>query len=180
MKFKSLFITVLASTMIFAGACKKGETSSLPSESSIDESIIVDDFQKGDNSHLNQEKANTTTIRFHYHRNDNDGTYSSYRKWQIWAWDISNGGNGAAYTFDHWDPYGVYVDVSQDEISGGKNMNVVGFIVAITSDWTKDPDGDRNITVPGQAPGGIYDIYLLTKSDKIYYDPESPFKNSLE
>ncbi len=173
MKLKNLFIGLLTSVFLLTGCGSNNNSSS----SDVD---VVSDFAEGDNSHQTAEKANTTAIRFHYHRYDNDGSYSCYRKWQIWAWDISNGGTGDAYTFDHYDDYGVYVDVTQDAVSGGQSMNIIGFIVAITSDWTKDPDGDRNVTVPGQAPGGIFDVYLLSKSDKIYYDSTSPFKNALD
>ncbi len=176
MKFKVLFAAVMASMMALTVGCSKKNNTS--SEEPAPE--VVSEFAKGDNSHLSEAEKATDAIRFHYRRKDNDGTYACYRKWQIWAWDISNGGNGDAYTFDHYDDYGVYVDVTKDKVSGGKAMNIIGFIVAITSDWTKDPDGDRQVQVPETSHGGIYDIYLLTKSDKIYYDPESPMKNSID
>ena len=187
MKGKLLLTGLLSLTMLLATGCdnkSKNNSESKSEESSITSSEeqveVVSDFAKGDNSHLTQEQKPTQAVRFHYRRKDNDGTYACYRKWQIWAWDISNGGNGAAFTFDHYDDFGVYVDVDKDVISEGKTMNVLGFIVAITKDWTKDFDGDRNVEVPATTPGGIFDVYVLTKTEKVYYDPESPLKNSLD
>ena len=184
MKGKIILTGLLSLTMLLAVGCTGKGTKQTSEENSQSESQtpveVVSEFTKGDDSHLKQEAKPTEAVRFHYRRKDNDGTYACYKKWQIWAWDISNGGNGAAYTFDHYDDFGVYVDVNKEDVSGGKTMNVIGFIVAITSDWTKDFDGDRNVEVPLTCPGGIYDVYVLTKTEKVYYDPESPLKNSLE
>lgn len=184
MKGKLFLTGLLSFVMLLSTGCsnKANNNSSSGDDSSGSQTPVdvVDDFAKGDDSHLKEEAKATEAVRFHYRRKDNDGTYACYRKWQIWAWDISNGGNGAAYTFDHYDDFGVYVDINKEDVSGGKTMNVIGFIVAITSDWTKDFDGDRNVEVPATCPGGIYDVYVLTKTEKVYYDPESPLKNSLE
>ena len=105
-------------------------------------------FEKGDNNaHLQEAEKETEAIRFHYHRKNDDGSRSVYRKWQIWAWDITNGGNGSAHTFTHYDDYGVYVDINLSDIND-KPVKLLGFIVAITSDWTKDVGVDRDIEVP--------------------------------
>ena len=172
MRKGKVFLVFMALFGVLLGACSSGgNTNSSTSEITL--------FEKGDNNaHLAEEEKETEAIRFHYHRKNDDGSRSVYRKWQIWAWDITNGGNGSAHTFTHYDDYGVYVDINLSEIND-KPIKVLGFIVAITSDWTKDVGVDRDIEIPETAKGGKLDVYLMTGIEKIYYDAESPLKNSI-
>lgn len=172
MRKGKIFLVFMALFGVLLGACSSGSnTNSSTSEITL--------FEKGDNNaHLAEEEKETEAIRFHYHRKNDDGSRSVYRKWQIWAWDITNGGNGSAHTFTHYDDYGVYVDINLSEIND-KPIKVLGFIVAITSDWTKDVGVDRDIEIPETAKGGKLDVYLMTGIEKIYYDAESPLKNSI-
>ena len=173
MKKGKLFLVFMALFAVLLPGCKSngGNASSNTPEVTL--------FEKGDdNAHLSEEEKATDAIRFHYHRKNDDGSRNVYRKWQIWAWDITNGGNGSAHTFTHYDDYGVYVDINLNEISD-KQIKVLGFIVAITSDWTKDVGVDRDIEIPETAKGGILDVYLMTGIEKIYFDAESPMKNSI-
>lgn len=172
MRKGKIFLVFMALFGVLLGACSSGgNTNSSTSEITL--------FEKGDNNaHLAEEEKETEAIRFHYHRKNDDGSRSVYRKWQIWAWDITNGGNGSAHTFTHYDDYGVYVDINLSEIND-KPIKVLGFIVAITSDWTKDVGVDRDIEIPKTAKGGKLDVYLMTGIEKIYYDAESPLKNSI-
>ena len=183
MKLKKLLaVSLLSMTLALAGCGNKksDEKKDGEQEPSGKDVEVVSDFTKGDDSHLSQPDAVTRYVRIHYHRNGNDGSYATYRKWQIWAWDMTNGGNGGAYTFDHYDDYGVYVDIDLNVVSGGKEIKSMGFIVAITKDWTKDPDGDRELIIPATAKGGIHDIYVKTKSLKIYDNPSSPLKTAID
>ena len=172
MRKSKILIAFMALFAVLLPGCKSNNN---PSSKQAEITL----FEKGDNNaHLQEEEKATDAIRFHYHRKNDDGTRSVYRKWQIWAWDITNGGNGSAHTFTHYDDYGVYVDINLNEISD-KQVKVLGFIVAITSDWTKDVGVDRDIEIPEKAKGGKLDVYLMTGIEKIYYDAESPLKNSI-
>ncbi len=172
MKKCKIFLAFLALFAVLLPGCNKQN----PASSKTPEVTL---FEKGDNNaHLNEEEKATDAIRFHYHRKNDDGSRNVYRKWQIWAWDITNGGNGSAHTFTHYDDYGVYVDINLHEISD-KQIKVLGFIVAITSDWTKDVGVDRDVEIPETAKGGILDVYLMTGIEKVYFDAASPMKNSI-
>ena len=59
-------------------------------------------------------------------------------------------------------------------------MSKMGFIVAITETWAKDPDSDRSIDIADQSMGGIQNVYVKTKSTKIYDDPKTALKSSLD
>ena len=171
-KSRILFAFMALFAVLLVGCKSNNESSSKAPEITL--------FEKGDdNAHLKEEEKATDAIRFHYHRKNDDGSRSVYRKWQIWAWDITNGGNGSAHTFTHYDDYGVYVDINLKEISENKPVKVLGFIVAITTDWTKDVGVDRDVEIPETAKGGILDVYLMTGIEKVYFDAESPMKNSI-
>ena len=142
---------------------------------------VVSNFQPDDTDYNSMKMEKTSKVRFHYHRNDNDtGSYANYVNWQIWAWDMTNGGPGGAYTFDHYDDYGVFVDISLSQVAGENQMSKMGFIVAITETWAKDPDSDRSIDIADQSMGGIQNVYVKTKSTKIYDDPKTALKSSLD
>ena len=175
MRKSKIFVACLALLALLIPGCKPGANGS--NNSKAPEITL---FEKGDdNIHLTQEEKTTEAVRFHYHRKNDDGSRNVYRKWQIWAWDITNGGNGGAHTFDHYDDYGVYVDINLEEVGAGKQVKILGFIVAITSDWTKDVGVDRDVEIPETAKGGILDVYLMTGIEKVYFDPNSPLKNSI-
>ena len=175
MKKGKVFVVFLALASLLIPGCKSNESGS---NSGKTPEITL--FEKGDdNAHLNEPEKATEAVRFHYHRKNDDGSRNVYRKWQIWAWDITNGGNGGAHTFTHYDDYGVYVDIDLNEVGSGKQVKVLGFIVAITSDWTKDVGVDRDVEIPETAKGGVLDVYLMTGIEKVYFDPDSPMKNSI-
>ena len=175
MKKGKAFLVFMALVALLIPGCKSNE-----SGSNSGKTPEVTLFEKGDdNAHLNEPEKATEAVRFHYHRKNDDGSRNVYRKWQIWAWDITNGGNGGAHTFDHYDEYGVYVDVDLNEVGSGKQVKILGFIVAITSDWTKDVGVDRDVEIPDTAKGGILDVYLMTGIEKVYFDADSPLKNSI-
>ena len=188
MKKRKLLLT-LSSLMLTLSACggeiinseDSNGNSSEESASSVPCKEVIDQFAPADNSHRDLPLSNIETVRFHYFRSDNrDCSYAVYAPWQIWAWDSTNGSGGAAYTFDHYDDYGVYVDVPVASVTGGKTTSLIGFLVAITDTWAKDPDGDRTVDVTGQAAGGVKELYLKSGSSKIYDDPISAHKTSLK
>ncbi len=142
---------------------------------------VVSNFSADETDYESLVNENTKTLRFHYHRLDDvTGTRGSYASWQIWAWDMTNGGNGAAYTFDKYDDYGVFVDIPLTSICGDKTPMQIGFLVAITSTWTKDPDGDRSIEVSYQELGGIQNIWLKSGSSKIYPAMSNALKSAIK
>lgn len=172
---KITFLTLLLASMLMVGGCNNGGGQDPSSTSSSQEPLQV--FEEADYSHLSEETKQIEKVRFHYHRNEKAyDNYQNYYHWQIWAWNMA-GGNGQAYTFDHKENYGVYVDVPLANYSDP--VEKLGFLVAITATWQKDPEADRSIDVTGQAPGGILDIYVKTMSDKIYYSEQSALDNSL-
>ena len=154
------------------------QTSSSSSSSSAP--VVIDDFAPGDgNAHMQQEERDIDTIRFHYHRfDDTTGTYTAYKWWSLWIWDMTNGGNGVLIRFDHYDEYGIYADIPVDLF--GKPTEQFGFIVCRVfagDDWRgKDPDGDRSVMLEGVAHGGKKDYYLVSGVTRIYEDPQNAFK----
>ncbi|MBP5254554.1 MAG: type I pullulanase, partial [Lachnospiraceae bacterium] len=101
---------------------------------------------------------------------------SCYEPWNVWAWDMENGGNGAAYEFTGYDDYGVYADLSVSVISEGKGTGKIGFIVR-TDNWSKDPDGDRSIDVLEETPGGIQNVYVRTTESTVFDTEENACKS---
>ena len=81
---------------------------------------VIDKYTKDETDHSAQPLSATKYVRLHYRRNDDTSNdRSCYVPWNIWAWDMTNGGNGAAYEFTGYDDYGVYVDLDLAVISGG-------------------------------------------------------------
>lgn len=167
MKRKLLLLSALAITALptLVGC---GESDGSGDEPMID--LVtprnVTKFEQGDNNaHQSSALAPTTKIRMHYHRNDdNDGTRNAYSGWNVWGWDITNGGGGASYPMPYYDMYGIYGDIDIATVSGGKSMDKMGFIIFTnTNDWSKDPEGDRTVEIKSETPGGIQDIYVKTK-----------------
>ncbi|MBR0481736.1 MAG: hypothetical protein IJJ48_04625 [Firmicutes bacterium] len=117
--------------------------------------------------------SETTHVRLHYRRNDDTlNDRACYDPWNVWAWDMTNGGNGDAYDFTGYDDYGVYADLDLKLISGGKDIEKLGFIVR-TDNWSKDPDGDRSIDIEAQTPGGIQNVYVRTTESTVFYTQEN-------
>lgn len=140
---RKLICIVLAVLMVLSilSGCKKNE------EGPDDEKIeilpagdVIDKYKKDPVDHSKEPLAPTKILRLHYRRNDDtNNDRASYVPWNIWAWDMDNGGNGEAYEFTGYDDYGVYVDLDLNVISEGKGTREVGFLVR-TDNWNKDPD----------------------------------------
>ena len=138
---------------------------------------VIDKYAKDETDYASMPLEDTKYIRLHYRRNDDTANdRSCYVPWNIWAWDMTNGGNGAAYEFTGYDDYGVYVDLDLTVISGGNPIELLGFIVR-TDNWSKDPDGDRSITVEPQSPGGIQNVYVRTTESTIFDTEENACKS---
>lgn len=151
-----------------------------PADTLVEPTNAVSNFVADPTDYDSLVQEDVTTLRFHYHRSDDDGTRGCYRLWQIWAWDMTNGGSGAAYTFDTYDQFGVFIDIPLSSVCGSYDPGEIGFIVAITSSWTKDPDGDRSITLEYQTLGGIQDVWLKSGSSKIYPSMLNALKSSIK
>ena len=119
----------------------------------------------------------TKILRLHYRRNDDSkNDRACYEAWNVWAWDMANGGPGAVYEFTGYDDYGVYVDLSLDELSEGKGTSLVGFIVR-TDNWSKDPDGDRSIEILPETPGGVQNAWVRTTESTVFDTEENALKS---
>ncbi len=189
------YLFTLASTLLLAlASCGGGGSSSQSSSSASSESSsqsqssstgsisVVSNYQPGDGqAHASKPAADVAKIRLHYHRFDDNGSYSAYTKWSLWLWDKTNGGAGAKVDFTHYDDFGVYVDVAKEDYAA--SIKELGYIVAVDpgGSWSgKDPDGDRSADFTGTAPGGVRDLYLVSGTAKVFDDPSNALKNSLD
>lgn len=181
-KFISLLILpLLFGLTTFVSGCNSNYGPDEPFEQLVppNDEDVVSNFQKDDTDYDSLVEEATDTIRFHYHRKDDGAnTRSPYVGWQIWAWDITNGGAGDAYTFTHYDDYGVFVDIPIATITGGKEAKTLGYIVR-TEDWSKDPDGDRSFDVVPTSLGGIMHIYSYSGSSDVFYNRDDSLKSRL-
>ncbi|MBR0082043.1 MAG: type I pullulanase [Clostridia bacterium] len=138
---------------------------------------VIAQYTKDEVDHASMPLAETTTVRLHYRRNDDDANdRSTYPAWNVWAWDMSNGGNGAAYEFTGYDDYGVYADLDLSIIGEGKPVSLLGFLVR-TDNWAKDPDGDRSIEVQPESPDGIQDVWVRTTESTVFYTQDNALKS---
>ena len=138
---------------------------------------VISKYTKDEADHASMPPADTQTVRLHYRRNDDSANdRSCYEPWNVWAWDMAGGGNGAAYEFTGYDDYGVYADLDLSVISEGRGTDKIGFIVR-TDTWSKDPDGDRSIDILPQTPGGIQDVYVRTTESTVFDTQENALKS---
>ena len=142
-------------------------------------SNVISKYKQGNEDHLSKAESTTKYVRIHYRRKDDtENNRAVYEPWNIWGWDMTNGGNGDAYDFTHYDNYGVYVDLDLSVIGGGKTVSTVGFIVR-TDNWAKDPDGDRSIEVNPTSKGGIQDVYVKTNDSTIFDSANNALKSTI-
>ena len=138
---------------------------------------VVSAYTKDEVDHSAMPEADTKTVRLHYRRNDDAGNdRACYAPWNVWAWDMTNGGNGAAYPFTGYDDYGVYADLDLAVISEGQGLDKLGFIIR-TDDWSKDPDGDRSIDILPKTPDGIQNVYVRTTESTVFDTQENACKS---
>ncbi len=138
---------------------------------------VISQYGKDDTDHSKEPEEATKTVRLHYRRNDDStNDRSCYVPWNVWAWDMTNGGNGAAYPFTGYDDYGVYADLDLSVIGEGKDVGLLGFIVR-TDNWSKDPDGDRSIEILPMTPGGIQNVYVRTTESTVFDTQENALKS---
>lgn len=142
-------------------------------------------------SAVSEVEQETTIVRIHYQRSDNN-----YTDWGVWLWRYKPSGKGFNVTFDQKDDFGGYCDIdvsaeaSMPEPIGGAFMNseILGFIIKTDIDdpkefgnATRDPKtiGDRYINVTETSPGGIQHVWLCENDAEIYETKESSQKNKL-
>ena len=180
MKLKKLYaaLALVLALLMLAGCGPK------PDEGPDEEPIqltpagnVIDSYTFDEVDHSALPEEATRIVRLHYRRNDDStNDRSCYLPWNVWAWDMTNGGNGAAYDFTGYDDYGVYADLDLSVISGGRGTETIGFIVR-TDNWAKDPDGDRSIDVPAQSPDGICEIYVRTTESTVFTTQDNALKS---
>ncbi len=138
---------------------------------------VVAAYTKDETDHASMPDAPTKIVRLHYRRNDDSqNDRGCYAAWNVWAWDMTNGGNGAAYPFTGYDDYGVYADLDLSVIGDGKPVDLLGFIVR-TDNWTKDPDGDRSIEVLPESPDGIQEVWVRTTESTVFNTQDNALKS---
>lgn len=176
-RFTALLAALTAVVMLFPGCNKNADG---PDEKPIEltpAGNVIAQYSKDDTDHASKPDADTKIVRLHYRRNDDfNNDRSCYTAWNVWAWDMTNGGNGDAYQFTGYDDYGVYADLDLGVISGGKPIDKLGFIVR-TDNWSKDPDGDRSIDINAQSPDGIQEVYVRTAEPTVFYTLDSALKS---
>ncbi|MBQ7064013.1 MAG: type I pullulanase [Firmicutes bacterium] len=174
--FSILLAALLTVTILFPG-CGKAEG---PDDKPIKlepAGNVISKYSKDDVDHSSKPNAATSIVRLHYRRNDDTANdRSCYQPWNVWAWDMTNGGNGAAYEFTGYDDYGVYADLDLQVIGEGKTIEKLGFIVR-TDNWSKDPDGDRSIDVLPETPDGIQNVYVRTTESTVFDTQENACKS---
>ena len=121
------------------------------------------------------EKLGEPGIQIHYQR-ASDG---SYKDWALWLW--AEGKDGAEYTFNYQDEYGV---LAYYPLSYFGNPKSLGFIVKTYSQtvggdmWgdkvVKDCSSDRfmDIDMLKMDKNKVYHCYLLNGSKNVYTDPQ--------
>ena len=176
---KNIFAVFLVFVLLFLlAACGKADEGPDDKPISLEPAgNVISQYTFDSVDHSKEELKDTAIVRLHYRRNDDtNNDRSSYPAWNVWAWDMTNGGNGDAYQFTGYDDYGVYADLDLSVISGGLPMDKMGFIVR-TDNWSKDPDGDRSIDIEAQTPGGIQDVYVRTTESTVFDTQENALKS---
>ncbi len=178
---KRAFIALLClAAMLFSFAACSGSDDEGPDDVPIQlvpAGDVIAKYTKDGTDYASLPEEATKTVRLHYRRNDDTANdRSSYQPWNVWAWDMTNGGNGAAYEFSGYDDYGVYADLDLDVISGGKPIDKLGFIVR-TDNWTKDPDGDRSIDISESTHGGVQEVFVRTGESTVFETQDNACKS---
>lgn len=118
--------------------------------------------------------ATTRTLRFHYHRNNDD-----YDGWNLWLWEVDK--EGASYSFTS-DGYGVYAEIELNKIFGS-TATEFGFIIrkSVTgNDWADkewysySPDNwsadNRYLTISQSLENTIHDVYFYQTDPYAHYN----------
>ena len=123
-KILTLIIFAMVLTLAFS-ACGKADEGPDDKPISIEPAgNVIAQYTFDDVDHSKEDLKDTAVVRLHYRRNDDtNNDRSSYVAWNVWAWDMTNGGNGDAYQFTGYDDYGVYADLDLSVISGGISMD---------------------------------------------------------
>ncbi|MBQ6680290.1 MAG: type I pullulanase [Lachnospiraceae bacterium] len=170
-------LLLLAASLLLLAGCKAKEGPDDKPIALTPAGDVIAQYTKDTADYASMPESATKTVRLHYRRNDDTSNdRSCYVPWNVWAWDVTNSGSGAAYPFTGYDDYGVYADLSVDEISGGQGMDKIGFIIR-TDNWSKDPDGDRFIDILPETPGGLQNVYVRTTESTVFDTQENALKS---
>ncbi len=168
---------LLIGTAALLGGCKGAEG---PDDKPIKlepAGNVIAKYVKDATDYSSKPAEKTKIVRLHYRRNDDSlNDRSNYQAWNVWAWDMTNGGNGAAYEFTGYDDYGVYCDLDLAVIGEGREIEKLGFIVR-TDNWSKDPDGDRSIDILPETPGGVQGVWVRTTESTVFDTQENALKS---
>ncbi|MBR6322196.1 MAG: type I pullulanase [Lachnospiraceae bacterium] len=172
-----LFAALFAGMLMLLAGCKGKEGPDDKPVKLEPAGNVVAKYTKDDTDYSKLPEEATKTLRLHYRRNDDSyNDRACYDAWNVWAWDMTNGGNGAAYEFTGYDDYGVYVDLDLKLLSENRPISQVGFIIR-TDNWAKDPDGDRSIDILPESPGGLQNAWVRTTESTVFYTEENALKS---
>ena len=174
----SIILCLLLAVTFILGGC--GSANEGPDDTPIQlvpAGDVISKYAKDATDYSAMPAEATKTVRLHYRRNDDtENNRASYQAWNVWAWDMTNGGNGAAYEFTGYDDYGVYADLDLNVIADGKPIDKLGFIVR-TDTWSKDPDGDRSIDINETSPGGVQNVWVRTAEATVFDTQDNACKS---
>ena len=187
MKKRKLLSLVALLAMLFTSCGGTGEPSSTTSSSEevSSETISSEEISssKGENHDvLDLDLPAPTTmeedsIMFHYWRKD-----GKYSEWDMWIWE--KGSEGAAYSWNAKDDWGVIAHYPLSNWSSEILNNNLGFIVRKGGDkWLeKDLNGgdmDMDFDAFEKDENGVYHLYLVTKDPNVYIDTEGNLKGTI-
>ena len=104
MKKKIRFIAfLLMAALALASLCSCGKAEEGPDDKPTGlqpAGNVIEKYSKDDTDYSSLPLEDTRIVRLHYRRNDdNTNDRACYDPWNVWAWDMTNGGNGDAYDF---------------------------------------------------------------------------------
>ena len=161
---KKIFTAVFSALACLALASCTGDGKQTTTETSTETTTAAPTTPKPTRTVTPDPVYNDGGVVFHYMRRDND--YSKFNA--IWVWP--KGGDGAQYSFDYADDYGMLCVVDMDL----SDLSEVGFIVKYANDWTKDGDADRFVVLDSyeKDENDYYHVYLVGGDTKIYSTPD--------
>ena len=160
MKFKTNFITLMLTSTLLFTACGGDEAP---------QGFVNDSGLPTNITYLDE-----PGIQIHYKR-----TSGSYKEWALWLW--AEGKDGAEYTFNYSDDYGV---IAYYPLSYFGNPTSLGFIVKtysvaaggdmwgdkVKKDCEEDRFMDRTMLTPDEHQ--VYHCYLGMQNPNVYTDKE--------
>jgi hypothetical protein len=132
---------------------------------------VISKYSKDDKDYASMPEEPTKIVRLHYRRTDDtNNDRSSYQAWNVWAWDMTNGGNGAAYEFTGYDDYGVYADL---------DLNVMNYMETMRYELANnDKKSCTSIHLTGDESFMKVKVYIIYTTQKYSGDEKEREEHS--